>query len=95
MSTDDVDRAEVIDLVLQRVRMVLDLPSERVTSDSRFDEDLHADSLDLVEVVESVERELGQRGLDISIPDEDLLSMQTVGEAAERIADVAMGGGAG
>ena len=95
MTADGVDREQVIDLVLQRVRMVLDLPETSVTPDSRFDEDLHADSLDLVEVVESVERELSQRGLDISVPDDELLAMQTVGEAAQRIADVAMGGSAG
>ena len=91
MSTNGVEREQVVDLVLQRVRMVLDLPADKVTSASRFDEDLHADSLDLVEVVESVERELAERGLNISVPDDELLSMQTVGEAAERIADVAMG----
>ena len=92
MSTNGVDRSEVVDLVLQRVRAVLDLPADGVTAESRFDEDLHADSLDLVEVVESVERELSKRGVDISVPDDELLSMHTVGEAAQRIADVASQG---
>ena len=95
MSTDDLDRSAVVDLVVARVMRVLDLPAEKVTPDSRFDEDLHADSLDLVEVVESVERELAQRGVQISVPDDELLAMQTVGEAARRIADAAMGSSAG
>ena len=84
LSSDDV-----LDLVLERVRAVLELPGDGVSPDSRFDEDLHADSLDLVEVVESVERALGARGFTVSLPDEELLALATVGEAAQRIASAA------
>lgn len=80
---------DVLDLVLERVRVVLELPADRVTPASRFDEDLHADSLDLVEVVESVERALSARGYTVSLPDEELLALATVGEAAQRIAAAA------
>ena len=87
--TTSLDAGAVLDLVVERVRTVLDLPAERVTPDSRFDEDLHADSLDLVEVVESVERVLGKRGITVSLPDDELLALTTVGEAAHRIAAAA------
>ena len=82
-------RDDVLDLVMEHVRVVLELPAERVTADARFDEDLHADSLDLVEVVESVERALAGRGVAVSLPDEELLGLATVGQAAERIASAA------
>ena len=93
--TPQLDAAAVLDLVVERVRTVLDIPSDRVTPDSRFDEDLHADSLDLVEVVESVERLLGKRGIAVSVPDDELLALTTVGEAATRIAAAAGLGGSG
>ena len=79
------DAHEVLALLSDRVATVLGV-DEPVTADTRFDEDLHADSLDLVEVVESVERALRDRGYELSVDDDELLAATTVGEAAERIA---------
>ena len=76
---------EVLQLLTERVSAVLGI-DEPVTADTRFDEDLHADSLDLVEVVESVERTLRDKGYELSVDDDELLAVATVGEAAERIA---------
>jgi len=52
-------------------------PSE-VTMDSRFREDLEADSLDLVELMMAFEDEFGGE-----ISDEDAMSIDTVGKAVE------------
>lgn len=76
---------DVLDLLTERVTTVLGI-DEPVTADTRFDEDLHADSLDLVEVVESVERALRDQGYQVTVDDDELLAAATVGEAAERIA---------
>ena len=76
---------EVLDLLVARVATVLGVDGP-VTPETRFDEDLHADSLDLVEVVESVERALRAKGYQLTVDDDELLTVQTVGEAAERIA---------
>lgn len=76
---------EVLALLSERVATVLGVDAP-VTADTRFDEDLHADSLDLVEVVESVERALRDRGFELSVDDDELLAASTVGEAAQRIA---------
>ena len=76
---------EVLALLTDRVTTVLGVDAP-VTADTRFDEDLHADSLDLVEVVESVERALRDKGYELSVDDDELLAAATVGEAAERIA---------
>ncbi len=79
ITVDDVRAA-----LTQRIAAVLavdaDLPPE-----ARFDEDLHADSLDLVEVIEGVERDLAARGAAVSLDDDVLLALRTVGEAAEAI----------
>ncbi len=49
---------------------------EEVTMESRFREDLEADSLDLVELMMAFEEEFGGE-----ISDEDAMKIQTVGEA--------------
>jgi acyl carrier protein len=75
---------EVRRLVVARLVSVLALDGE-VDGDARFDEDLHADSLDLVEVIEGVERDLAARGLEVALADDELLDLETVGDAVRRI----------
>jgi acyl carrier protein len=60
---------------------VLDLRDDQVAPAARFADDLGADSLDLVELVEALEEEFGVR-----IEDEELADIATVGEAFELIA---------
>ena len=76
---------EVLELLQARLRAVLGDDVDTAPT-ARFDEDLHADSLDLVEVVEGVERALAERGLQVHLPDDELLGLQTVGEAADALA---------
>lgn len=84
MDEQGITLAEVQELLVERVAAVLGL-DDAVDLDARFDEDLHADSLDLVEVIEAVERRLAARGAAVALDDEQLLSMKTVREAADRI----------
>jgi acyl carrier protein len=65
---------QLIDLTVE----VLELPPEQVVPEARFAEELGADSLDLVELVEAIEAEFGVR-----IADEELADITTVGEAYE------------
>lgn len=83
--------------MVERVRAVLapdlaDPPGEGWRA-VRFDEDLHADSLDLVEVIEGVERVLAGSGHHVSIPDAELVALRSVGEAVDRILARLPGGG--
>lgn len=71
-------------LLVGRVRSVLARDGD-VSLDARFVEDLHADSLDLVEVVEGVERDLAARGVHVEVGVEDLMGLRTLRDAAERI----------
>ncbi|TJV51188.1 MAG: acyl carrier protein [Mesorhizobium sp.] len=54
----------------------LGVEAERVTDNAGFIDDLGADSLDQIELVMSFEEEFG-----IEIPDDELLSILTVGQA--------------
>ncbi len=53
----------------------LDLDAEEIKPGSSFEEDLKVDSLDLYELVMSMEDEFG-----VEIPTEDLTDMKTVGD---------------
>jgi acyl carrier protein len=55
---------------------VLQVSPEPVTLDARFGDDLDADSLDLVELVMSLEE-----AFDITVPEEELEGIETVEQA--------------
>lgn len=58
------------------INEVLRVNEDRITTDSRFREDLGADSLDLVTLLMALEQEFGG-----SISDKDASGMTTVGQA--------------
>ena len=58
----------------------LNIPADKITPDSKITEDLGADSLDMVELLSRLEDEEG-----ISIPEEDLDSLVTVGDVADEL----------
>jgi len=60
----------------------LSVPEDQVKAEARFQEDLDADSLDLVEAVLALEEEFG-----VSIPEEEMEDVKTVGEAIDLIAE--------
>ena len=72
--------------MLEKVKEVvieqLDCNADEIKEDSRFIEDLGADSLDVVELVMALEEEF-----DIEIPDEDAEGILTVGDALKYIED--------
>ena len=71
--------------IQERVRKILaenlSVPEDSVTMESRFQEDLDADSLDLVEAVLALEEEFG-----VTIPEEEMEGIQTVGQATDLVA---------
>ena len=71
-----MDRAEAFAILKEAAVEVLAVDSSAVTEEARFKEDLDADSLDLVEFVMALEERF-----DISVPEEDLDGVDTVGQA--------------
>lgn len=70
----------LIDDVTEVVVEQLDVEASTVKLESRFAEDLNADSLDVVELVMALEEKF-----DIEIPDSEAESIQTVGDAVKYI----------
>ena len=64
---------------------ILEIDESRVTREARFADDLDADSLALIELVEVLEAELGERTVGFSVDDEDLAELSTVGEAVDYV----------
>ena len=64
---------------------VLQVPADKVTREARFAEDLDADSLALIELVEGLEEELGERSVGFRIDDEDLEELRTVRDAVDYV----------
>ena len=72
-----MDRQEFLAKIADAAVEVLGVERELVTENASFKNDLDADSLDLVEFVMAVEEEF-----DVSIPEEKLEGIGTVGQAA-------------
>lgn len=74
------------DSVLERVKKIvveqLGVEESQVVSDAAFVEDLNADSLDLVELIMSLEEEFG-----LEISDEDAEKIKCVQDAIDYIND--------
>jgi acyl carrier protein len=76
---------EVYRILRERLAEILEIDEARITLDSSFTEDLDADSLALIELVEALEEELGERTVGFSIDDEDLGDLRTVREAVDYV----------
>jgi acyl carrier protein len=79
-----VTHDEVLAVVQGAVATVLELDPSTVTRATSFRDDLRADSLALVEIVEIVEESLAPRARPgFHIEDEDLDGLTTVGQAVD------------
>lgn len=69
-----------LDKVKEMLSEQLNVPADKITSDSRIVEDLKADSLDVVELLMTLEEESG-----IVVSDEDAVNIKTVGDIVKLI----------
>ena len=74
---------DVLDLLRRAVGIVLEVEPSTLDRGTRFVDDLRADSLALVEIVEIVEEELTRTRPGFRIADEDLDALQTLGDAVD------------
>lgn len=81
-----IKRTEIYELIRDRLSEILEIESTEVTENKSFVEDLDADSLALIELVEALEEELGERSVGFHIEDEDLEDLKTVRDAVDYVA---------
>ena len=80
--------------VFERVRKIiadqLGVEESEITPQTSFVDDLNADSLDLVELIMSLEEEFSKEGKSIEISDEDAEKITTVQDAVSYIVEHGM-----
>ena len=71
-------------MVLEKVKSILaeqfDVEEDKITADTDLQEDLGADSLDVVDLLMSIEDEF-----DVEVPDEEIENIKTVGSLVSYI----------
>ncbi len=70
----------VFDEIVELLSEQLNVDKSTLTRDTRFVEDLHTDSLDMVEMLISLEDKYN-----ISVPDEEAKDLQTIGKLADYV----------
>ena len=73
-----MNRDEVLERIREHLAAELEIDPDRIQEDTRFKEDLEADSLDLVELVMELEDRYG-----IRVSEEEAADIETVGDAVD------------
>lgn len=80
-----LDRAAVLAIVRDRLADILEIDAGSIAEGASFRDDLQADSLALIELVEGIEEELSERAVGFRIEDEDLEDLKTVRDAVDYV----------
>ncbi len=78
-------RSEVVTLVRDRLADILEIEPGQINEGDSFADDLEADSLALIELVEAIEEELSDRADSFRIEDEDLQDLRLVRDAVDYV----------
>ena len=80
-----LDRQQVFELIRDQLADILEIDPATISESASFGDDLDADSLALIELVEALEEELGERTVGFRIDDEDLEDLKTVRDAVDYV----------
>jgi acyl carrier protein len=80
-----MDRQQVFELIRDRLADILEIDPSTISEGQSFADDLEADSLALIELVEALEEELSERSVGFRIDDEDLEDLKTVRDAVDYV----------
>lgn len=80
-----LERDEIFEIVRDRLADILEIEPATITEGQSFVDDLDADSLALIELVEALEEQLSDRIPDFRIDDEDLEDLKTVRDAIDYV----------
>lgn len=90
-----LDRQAIFQIVRDQLVDILEMDPENISEGQSFKDDLNADSLALVELVDALEEELSERTVGFRIEDEDLADLKTVRDAVDFVHAHVMAHGSG
>jgi acyl carrier protein len=80
---EPIDATEVERIVRDQLVEILGADPDAISPDTRLREDLDADDFALIDVIEAVEAEIGDRSVGLTIDDDDLVELITVRDTIE------------
>jgi acyl carrier protein len=78
-------RDEVLGIIRERLADILEIEPSAISEGASFADDLNADSLALIELVEALEEELGERSVGFRFDDDDLDDLRSVRDAVDYV----------
>jgi acyl carrier protein len=78
LGADEVER-----IVRDQLVEILGADPDAISPDTRLRDDLDADDFAVIDLIEAVEAELGDRSVGLTIDDDDLVELKTVRDAVE------------
>ena len=87
VENDPLDREGVFEIVRANLADILEIDPSTISEGQSFVDDLGADSLALIELVEALEEDLAERSVGFRIEDEDLVDLKTVRDAVDYVFD--------
>lgn len=85
IAQNPLGRDEILGIVRDRLAEILEIEPDSIAEGDSFQDDLDADSLALIEFVEAIEEELGERSIELRIEDDDLEDLKTVRDAVDYV----------
>tara|TARA_B100000686_G_C16798888_1_gene984419 strand:+ start:1170 stop:1442 length:273 start_codon:yes stop_codon:yes gene_type:complete len=85
MEQEPLERGAILQLIKDRLAEILEIEPNSINEGDSFSDDLDADSLALIELVEAIEEELAERSIDFRIDDEDLEDLKSVRDAVDYV----------
>ena len=82
-----VDPDDVFRVVRAHLAEILSVDEDEITLDTDVVDDLHADELAVLDLVEAVEEEMGERTVGFAIDDDDLADLHTVRDYVDYVLD--------
>ena len=80
-----ISRDEVLKIVRDALSDILEIEPDTITEGQSFADDLEADSLALIELVEALEEALSEKVAGFTIEDESLEDLKTVRDALDYV----------
>lgn len=82
-----MNRNEVFESIRNHLADILEIDPAGISETSSFVDDLNADSLALIELVEAIEEEFSSKANSFRIEDEDLEELKTVRDAVDYVVE--------